>query len=153
MKKISKLAIGLLLSVSVLAGGCKNPSENSGNSGNGGTGEIDFWSASTAETVLLDKAKSNYDAVAQEARVDIQMAQNEYEGAQFFMTPSEDVKEYFVEAGDLKNENGTVLPSENIDVYVYKYINVTSSTAARGFGIGYYPDAILPIEDGEAKEE
>ena len=153
MKKATYLAVSLLLSLSVFAG-CKPNTPDSSGSETNTQGEITFWSASTAETVLLKKNKSKYQSIEKEARIDIEMAQNEYEGAQFFMTAEEDVKEYLVETSDLKNENGTALSKENIDVYAYKYIETTSNPAShRNIGIGHYPDAILPHEASVKFEE
>lgn len=144
MRKTSKVAVCLLLSLSMFTG-CKTGETSS--SENEVKGDISFWSASTAETVLLKKDVSLYSGIQQEARIDIEMAKNEYEGAQFFMTALEDVAEYFVDVSDLKSADGTVFSSENIDVFAYKYIETTSNPAShRNIGIGHYPDAILPID-------
>jgi hypothetical protein len=145
MKKSRLLALSLILSFS-LAAGCK-PGDPSSDSSGETKGDIMFWSASTAETVLLEKNVSSYEKIKKEARIDVEMAKNEYEGAQIFMTALSDVGEYFVDISDLKSESGEIFSAENIDVYAYKYVETTSNPAShRNIGIGHYPDAILPID-------
>lgn len=147
MKKKLSVLLSFLLSMTLLAGCKGNESSGSSSSSENQSEKIKFWSASTAETVLLGKDISVYEGIQREAKIDVDMAQNEYEGAQIFMTALDNVSEYFVDVADLKSADGTKFASENIDVYAYKYTEVTANMAThRGGGIGDYPDAILPIE-------
>ena len=153
MKKLILFAICMAMALSCLFG-CGNGGADSGGGKEEETkpanGEITLWSASTAETVLLKKDISFYEKIRKDARVDVEMAKNEYEGAQIFLTATKDVGEYYVEMGTLKNESGKVFPAGNIEVYAYKYVETTFNTAShRNIGIGHYPDAILPIEASE----
>ncbi len=159
MKRILIFALSLIIAVFSFSGcgpvnnntgdnnGSGNSSENPSSNEKDYNGEITFWSASTAETVLLKKDISLYSSIRKEARINVEMGKNEYEGAQLFLTATEEVGEYFVEVSDLNGESGKVLSANNIDVYVYKYIETTFNTAShRNIGVGHYPDAILPID-------
>lgn len=148
--QMTAILLGALFAVS-----CGNPTNSSSSSNSGGNdsssspvqGEADIWSASTAETVLLDKPVSTYENVRQDAAINISMAKNEYEGAQFFLTALERISSYDIRVDDLKMADGTVFSADNINIYNYKYVQVTNNVAShRKFGTGYYPDAILPFE-------
>lgn len=150
MKKIFIFVLSLMVAFSSLWG-CGSGSDNGNKQEKTDdkiyNGEITFWSAPTAETVLLKKDISFYAGIRKDARIDVEMAKNEYEGAQIFLTATEEVGEYYIDKSDLKNENGKSFSSDNIDVYAYKYIETTFNTAShRNIGIGHYPDAILPID-------
>ncbi|MBE5753420.1 MAG: DUF4091 domain-containing protein [Clostridiales bacterium] len=159
MKKISKkisAIISMILS-SVFFVSCNllpNTNEPSNQPSGSGDGEVTLWSASTAETVLLDKSIEEYASIRKEAAINVSMAKNEYEGAQFFLTADKKVSSYDIEVGELKTSDGEVFPAENIDVYSYKYITVTRNVAShRKIGTGLYPDAILPFETTKKYEE
>ena len=113
-----------------------------------------LWSASTAETVLQDKAIDNYASAKKAAKINLSAARNESEGAQIFLTADVDIESYDIETSNLVSKGGATFSAENIEVYSYKYIYVTDNVAShRGFGTGWYPDAIMPFATTKEYEE
>lgn len=56
---------------------------------------------------------------------EIVMCSGESESVQLIISAKEDIREYTVGIGNLVSESGSEIPSENIDVFVLKYHNVT----------------------------
>ncbi len=134
-KKIILAALSAVLAFSFCA--CK--SENSAGGGN-----VNIWTASGAEKLLQE---ADYKSRYGNTSVKIGVFRNETEAAQIMITPEYDVKSYSVETADLVSADGKVLPKTAISVYHEKYIYVDQlKDKYSPTGIGWYPDALLPIE-------
>lgn len=156
MKKLSFkiisiiMGIVLILSVCVGCGDSKNSLEES---------QVELWGAPYVYKVLQDKGvseedKSYYDDIKTEAKIDVLMAKGEVEGAQFIITPTENVPYYNVEATELTHVNGKdKIVKENINVYKQMYLPLTVKFSRNDAPTGMYPDAILPFHAAVAYEE
>lgn len=69
---------------------------------------------------------------------------NEYESAQIVLQAKEDCM-FSLEASDLVTKEGHVLGRENFAFYYEKYIFVDKNWQKNGYPIGYYPDALIPV--------
>ena len=141
MKKL-RTAIAVLCSVTTLftAVSCKSKDDLGS-----ATGTVDLWSKEGHVKVLRDET---YDeSYRNPLAVNIGVCKNEYEGTQIILTANgADVKEYDLEICDLKTADGETLSKENIAVYNEKYIEVYAVDYENTFGLGWYPDALLPFE-------
>lgn len=81
------------------------------------------------------------------AELSIEMMQDEYEGAQLIITSDKDT-EYKLTAGELKNENGDVIPAENVEIYQQKYMTIKSNwNGEEEYSAGdSIPDMMLPMD-------
>ncbi|MBR4943730.1 MAG: DUF4091 domain-containing protein [Clostridia bacterium] len=125
-----------------------NIDSNSGSSTQAQT-SYSLWSTYNTMKVMQDSAMNgNYNV--QGAEISATMAKNELESAQFFVTAgSKDISSFELIASDLKNENGDVFSAENINVYAQKYIEIKEKTVGndlKEYPVGWYPDAIVPME-------
>ncbi len=105
---------------------------------------VEVWSISNTEKVLLDR---EYGAEYKtEKTVSVEMAKGEYDGVQLILTAKEKVNSLNVKVGEIRN-GSSVIPATNIEVLFEKYVNIEamSSPLAQGM-LGYYPDALLPID-------
>ena len=108
--------------------------------------DVDIWGAVSTENILKDVKKSDYSAYVQAAKVELTMAKGEYEGAQIIMTPTKDVDYYNVSVSAITGTQGAVIPAENVEVLMQKYIYVGKAyDDARSPRTGWYPDALLPF--------
>lgn len=111
------------------------------------------WSTyNTVKVIQQTDRNDTYEKLS--AELSIEMMQNEYEGAQLIVTADKDMT-YSLKAGELKNENGDVLPEENIAIYHQKYMKIKSnwngeSMYSAGDSI---PDMLLPMEIAEEYKE
>lgn len=107
-------------------------------------GNVDIWS--TYNTMKVMREKHDYEKFS--ARLNVEMARSEVEGAQLVLTPDYDVREYDLLVSDLHcGEN--VFPKEDIAVYKQCYTNVTQKTANQkndAYPIGWTPDMLLPMD-------
>lgn len=105
--------------------------------------QIEIYSVSSSQHVLQDKG------VASEYKMDgkynVIAAQNEYENYQIVFEPEKDVKSYNFTVFDLVGSTGEKLPKEAFEVYHQKYQEVKQQSTV-STGIGWYPDALLPME-------
>ena len=105
---------------------------------------VEAWSVSNTEKVLLDKEYAAEEKT--DKTVSVEMAKGEYDGAQLILTAKEAVNSLRVTVGDLTCGT-SVIPSENIDVLFEKYVNIESMSSPLAQGeLGYYPDALVPID-------
>lgn len=88
-------------------------------------------------------------------------AKNEYESAQVIITAAEDIRDYRLELSHIQSENRMYyIWKDCFTVYHQKYIEIKQNSKGaeeKGFGKGFYPDALLPFEKavkyGENKVE
>ena len=108
----------------------------------------EIWTMPSTVKVLRDEDYSeNYTDTPQ---LTFETARNEYESAQLFITPETDVKNYTVTVSDLNDGAGNTIAKENIEVYHQKYVEIVSLTSiTSGRPLGYYPDALIPIQAAE----
>ena len=125
----------------------------SGSSSDGSSQEetkpLSVWSTYNTMKVMQDSAMNgNYHV--QTAKIAAEMAKNELESAQLFVTAgSKDISSFELIANNLVNENGDVFLAENIDIYAQKYIEVKEKTVGnelKEYPVGWYPDAIVPMD-------
>ena len=110
---------------------------------------LSVWSTYNTMKVMQDSAMNgNYHV--QTAKIAAEMAKNELESAQLFVTAgSKDISSFELIANNLVNENGDVFLAENIDIYAQKYIEVKEKTVGnelKEYPVGWYPDAIVPMD-------
>lgn len=79
--------------------------------------------------------------------IDIQMARNEYQGAQIQVHANRNIHSYNLEISDLYSDMG-IIESENIEVTVFKYMPLEmKSNILEEFEIGSeVPDAMIPLD-------
>ena len=137
MKKI--LALCLLSGLLIFNTACKEVQ----NTESGLSAEI--WTAGGTEKFLRDY---EYTERYENKVLQISACANEYEGAQIML--SGDVgTEYTVELSDLTDASGNTLSKEAFALYNQKYIEVNKIKNKNDYSapaLGYYPDAILPME-------
>lgn len=121
--------------------------------------KAELWSKQTTVKVLADK---QYDAAYKKAPAfAFRAAKNEYESAQVIITAAEDIRDYRLELSHIQSENRMYyIWKDCFTVYHQKYIEVKQNSKGaeeKGFGKGFYPDALLPfekaVEYGENKVE
>lgn len=138
IKKAACVALCAVIGLSAMpAVGC-----SSGNN-------VEFWSSYS--TVKIKQDRHDYDETNEklEAKIDLTMAQGEYETAQIIFTPKKDVKEYTVTVSDLTNvDTGEVFSKDRIKVYKQEYMYIASirDNLDGKTTPGYYPDAMIPLE-------
>ncbi len=136
MKKVVSVLLALCLAGSVIACG-KAGSES------GGLDDVEIWGAPGTEKVLQDK-HGIYDSFRTEAKVEVLAARGEYEAGQIIMTAAKDIT-YDVTVQDLTTDDGKVFPSDNIEIFHEKYIEVYVNYENNGMPTGMYPDALVPF--------
>ncbi len=140
-KKAFCVMLGALMASGSLAG-CSSSETTS----DGGSGRYELWGAPATEKILQDLHE--YDELKTEAKITIDTARNEYEAAQLILTATDEIDGYTVETSDLRLDGGeAVFKKENIAVYNMKYCNITAPwNSEAGRPIGWYPDALLPMD-------
>ena len=111
------------------------------------TGEVEIWSTYNTTKIMREK----YDYVKLDARIDVEMAKSETEGAQIIFTPDYNVRSYDLALSDL-HSGENVFPKENIAVYKQGYVNVTSKTPNQqntAYPVGWTADFMLPLEKAQ----
>lgn len=140
MKKRVCLLMTLLLCVSALGSGCGKKTENAEKN------EFSVWSTYNTKKVL-QQAEQNETYEKLPAEISVQMMQDEKEGAQLIITADRDMT-YTLKAGEMKSDDGNVIPMENISIYQQQYLTIESNTNGHPeFEAGdYIPDMLLPME-------
>lgn len=109
---------------------------------------LTLWAeASTVKIKQQDQGEAAKGA-GDKDKLQIHMAKNESEGVQLMMYAKQDVAAYDVVVSDLKSEE-TVIPADDIDVYMLKYqtVEYLQATANDAFPIGTrVPDPMLPMK-------
>jgi hypothetical protein len=155
MNKKNWLAL-LFATTMAFSVGCGETAATSNSSGTS-TGEqpvvknpsYEVWSTyNTMRVVQNPELNGNYEMA--DAKITAKMAKNELESAQLFITTNDMSFEYFeLIAADLTNENGDVLPADQIDVYAQHYVNITQHSPATNieeYPLGYMPDGLIPMD-------
>ncbi len=146
-RQISKIVACLLVGITVISFcGCgeKETSTKTKQS---------VWSTYNTKKVIQQTSRNdNYTKM--DAKLDVQMMRNEYEGAQLIVTADKDMT-FSLAKGELKNENGDVFPAENIEIYQQKYQTIkTNYNGDEAFQAGdAIPDMLLPLELSEKYKE
>ena len=68
-----------------------------------------------------------------------------YDSAQLIIRADKDLSLYLT-AKDLRDENGNIFSKDNFKFYYEKYIYVDRNWRKNGFSVGWYPDALIPID-------
>lgn len=140
-KKIAAAAFSSVLVLTCVACG------NTADGGNAKTDALLWSSPSTVKYMLDDAPVTDYGS-----DMNVSLAANEKESVQLTVTPESNVKTYDISVGDLTDGKGHTISSDNVSVYVEKYIEVTTVTTR--FRPGFYPDALVPYESvKQAKED
>lgn len=112
--------------------------------------EVNVWTATGTEKLLRDVNYSNRHG---DSSLSIKAFKNEYESAQIVIS-TEGRYEYEVRSSDLKTTGGETLSASAFTLYHEKYINVTDIKDENSpTSVGYYPDALLPMEKAVEYEE
>lgn len=150
-KRISSLLLMGLMVFSVGCGSNSNAGESSSTPPVIPTEDnYEVWSTYNTMRVVQDPAlNGNYEKLP--AKLWAEMAKNELESAQLFITTDEYTSiEYFeLIASDLKNENDDVFPADQIDVYVQHYVDITEhsyKTDLEEYPLGFMPDGLIPMD-------
>lgn len=110
--------------------------------------DLTLWAA--PNTVKIMQNEKNVEK--NPAVIQVESAKNEYENAQFIITPKADVKYYNITLTDLKNSKGEIFSKKNITIYNQHYVNIYTSSNGL-FPMGYYPDPLVPLEKAIEKNE
>lgn len=127
--------------VALFAAACNGNAD--GSSGKPANAEVKVWTAYGTEKIMQDKTYDSTDST-----LVIKAFKNEYESGQIIMTPNYDVQEYTITLSDLTC-GANKLKKENFTVYNQKYIRVSTvkdTSPLLGAVVGYYPDALLPMD-------
>lgn len=127
-------ALACILAVGLMGCGKKAESKLS---------DVEIWGAPSTEKVLRD-VSGIYDSFKTDAEIDLCVARGEYEGAQIILTAQKDVT-FDVTVGEIKSADGTVFPSERVEVFGEKYMEVLQNYENNGAPKGWYPDALVPF--------
>ena len=137
-----------------IGAGCGSPrsvtSEKSSDAASHGTPDYEVWSTYNTMRVVQDPALNvNYEK--HPAGITAEMAKNELESAQLFITTNEYMSiDYFeLIPADLTSENGDVFSGENADVYVQRYVDITEHsyfTNVPEYPLGWMPDGLIPMD-------
>ena len=134
------MSVIFLLSVCMIALGAKS-----------GETEVEIYAAPATVKYRIDEEISSYykDGVAH-----IQAAVNEYEAVQVIMKAGTRVRYFDAFSSDLVSRDNAEqkISADNIEIFYEHYINVYKQTNSY-FPIGYYPDAIIPLENVVQKGE
>lgn len=143
MKIKKPLILLLTASVFTCAAGCDQESPV--------VNEVNVWTATGTEKLLRD---TDYSVRYDNDTLEISAFRNEYESAQIMISSKISKGEYTVELADLENSKGTRLPKSAFSLYHEKYLNVTEiKDLNTPYSLGYYPDALLPMETAVAYGE
>lgn len=152
--KIKKEFIAILLCVSTLGmSACNNQSDSSSPTSGIAASGVEFWTTSVNEMILQDKPDA-YEEIKEEAIIKVSAVRNEYESAHIIMTANENISSYDVEMTNLVSSSGDVFEMENITLYNQKYMKIDYNYEKyHNYGVGWYPDAILPFEAAKDAKE
>ena len=153
MKKITSLFLASLFAVTgfsscALLGGESN--ESTGEK----TSVATLWSTENTISYMQD------DAIPENAKVDLSMdaVKGETESIQLMITAKEAVSSFNVSVGDLVSTSGSAkIEKSNIEIFAEKYIETKKPSVENprtaNMYIGFYPDALIPIDKYVKKKE
>ncbi len=145
-RKISALVAAVVLSASVLGGCSKGPGESVDSISTPSSSQAEVWSTYNTRKVIRQTDKNDeYKKFTASFTVD--MYKGEYEGAQIIVTADKRT-EYKIEKGVLKTSDGKEFPSDQIELYHQKYIEVTKNNSGNNdYESGsFIPDMLLPVD-------
>ena len=114
---------------------------------------VTLWSAENTISYMID------DEIPANAALDLSMEalKGETESIQLMITAQEDVSAFNVTVGDLVSSGNKTISSKNIEIFAEKYIETTKPSVENprtaNMYIGYYPDALIPIDRCVKKKE
>lgn len=112
------------------------------------------WQAYDSENILRDSAPISGRNVTSYSPLKISSGIGGTDSTQLMIYPSSDISSYSVKMPNLYNENGDYLEPSNFEVLVEKYILCDGEKGVGSLernidgwmGVGYYPDALVPID-------
>ena len=113
---------------------------------NGGGGKS-YTVYSAPNTVKVIRSEDYADKGG--ATLDFAMAKNEYESAQIIVNSKQDTTFNAVIEKDLVSKEGNRIFKSNVSVYAQHYVECTVPTGS--FDPGFYPDALVPMQNYLAK--
>lgn len=150
IKKIATQAVSMLMATATLAVAC----------GNFAPKVVETEKKSKADLVVVPntlrlKQDDDLPDYGYGDTVSVSLAKSESEAGQFIIYANRDISSFSVGVTDLVNEDGEVLPTENIAIYAEHYIYVSNTIAIdqTSFKAGYYPDALIPMANYIASGE
>ena len=144
MKNILKKVVGLCLALlivplSLISCGQQTPKpENQAAATDG----VKLWWAYNTEN-LMQELTYEYD---RDSTLRFYGLKGEVESVQLMITPDEDVIDFDFKMGDITAQSGAVISADCFEIYAEHYMEVMSSYNPSSF-FGYYPDALIPIEN------
>jgi len=115
--------------------------------GGGNEGEKAYTVYSAPNTVKIMRSEDY--ANKGSALLNFEMAKNEYESAQIIVNSSEDTTFNAVIEKDLVSAEGNRIFKSNVSIYAQHYVECTTPTGS--FNPGFYPDALVPMQNYLAK--
>lgn len=107
--------------------------------------DVCVWTKPATEKILLDQQYKEEEKTNKDFK--LTMVKGEYESFQILLTPTSDVSSYNATVDDFTLSDNTKFNKENISIYNQKYLEVVNGTVGgAGLPLGFYPDALLPIE-------
>lgn len=107
--------------------------------------DVCVWTKTATEKILLDQQYKEEEKTNKDFK--ITMVKGEYESFQILLTPTGDVTAYNATINDFTLSDNTKFNKENISIYNQKYLEVVNGTVGgAGLPLGFYPDALLPLE-------
>lgn len=141
LKRIAGTLLGLIFAFSAVSCKDKNNEDKEG--------AFNVWTTSSTEKILQQQ---DYNERYDNVKLDISAFKNEREAGQIIISANKDkkldVSEYHLTLNDLQDNNGNVLPKTIWSVYNQKYTFVPKiiENTLSGLDIGWYPDALLPMD-------
>ncbi len=151
-RKFIAIVAAAVLSATVL-GGCGGKDESKESIDIPPTEQTKVWSTYNTRKVIRQTDKNDeYEKL--DASFTVDMYKGEYEGAQIIVTADKRT-EYKIEKGTLKTADGKEFPSDRIELYHQKYIEVAKNNSGNGdYESGsFIPDMLLPIDTAIAYKE
>lgn len=151
-RKFIAIVAAAVLSATVL-GGCGGMDESKESTDIPSTEQTKVWSTYNTRKVIRQTDKNDeYEKL--DASFTVDMYKGEYEGAQIIVTADKRT-EYKIEKGTLKTADGKEFPSDQIELYHQKYIEVAKNNSGNGdYESGsFIPDMLLPIDTAIAYKE
>lgn len=138
------IAIALSLTLALPFMGCGDKKDETGDLAT-------VWTAAGTERVLGDV---DYSARYERNALTINAFKNEYESAQIIISAKQNIDAYSIKTADLKDGDGNVLSKDAFELFHEKYMYVGQIKNHNSpTGVGYYPDALLPMDVAQAYGE
>ena len=109
--------------------------------------DVSIWSASGTEKIMQDKLDL-YEDIKGPKSLSVYAAKGEYEGQHLILTSEQkNIDNINLTAVDLTMIGGSeIFPKANIEVFFEKYVEVKKNYDKTDAPIGWYPDALIPME-------